>query len=1665
MKRFRKRFLLRSVAVFTVIVLLTDIIFPSVSYALTTGQHQPEYTSYEDSDATDMVNLLTGDFAYNMPLLTVPVGEEAGFTVPLSYHAGFGPESEASWVGLGWNVNVGALTRNINGFPDDAAGETQTIHVKDPGTKGWSATILGTTLGWDKQTGHYGVLNLGAKVGYQNGDVTSVGIAGLTVSGSTAQFNAQEFAMTVVQVVMAIATYGASEAGTWAVQLAWDLAVELAIDAVTPDYTPDIQSQGFWKFDKDVDEKLFVTEYKIWLDKTRYEDMWGTLYLDRARTQVNSDKFNMLPVKQSVNNTSVSVNRFELGSATSTYLKGSASDININQEATAYTDDTSPVALAYDNFSVGAPNISGSIKPYRMEVGSVSMPREMTEDHVRLAPVTYLPYKVPFVYDGSIGNRYFHHTGAAVGQSVTDPSFNFGVDGVVESTAGVNALRFTMNDAVFASSQRIATENNTSKRVAQGQYIEWLSNAEIASKSAGFLPSAFLDYFPGQDRAVKRNSYDFQPNVPLISINSTFTTAQVDFSSDVTPYFTANTDVDIAVQTFTNSDIPGQYNSGLYINKKVTITGVSGATIQVDRTDFNSAELLIINNAARVSIAVFGRASRSSTAIGGFSITGSNGLNYHFALPVCDYSFKSEVVNKTDDNKRSTISRAEPFANTWLLTGITGPDFVDRGGASNAPNGVIDDNDWGYWVKFNYGRNNADFEWRIPFNDYKMDYTDVRKNYATGLKEQYYLNSIETRSHTALFIKDTRLDSRSKNSKTSLRLAEIALITKDTYNAMITAGLPAATGRTDINYKVADFTGTKGTLLQGNAIRRIVFNTDYSLCPGTPNSTATGGGKLTLTSVSFLGKNNAKVFPDYLFGYGVNPAFNANQWDGWGLYTPSGTAAGNTHKSTNTNSAAWCLNKVTSPEGAVLDVVYERDTYASISGQDVYYGILYTADDTAVPTGQLSYIPTQAQTFSVGDKVRVTGYVNYKCANNSFATSPIDVQTTISSVTSGLTFSSPIVVLSSLSCPLQTNAIDYMEINVREKVDKYGGNLRVASIQLSEPGGQSFKTRYLYTASDGLSAGVVAQEPDYSQEVNYDFNEWLQYPITPVFYKNVTVLSGKLSTDEDYHTKQVFEFETPDVSQYTRGKTIVKDKVVLSEQLNGTIMRWRDFLTVHKHQIEDRTSKIGKVKSTKTYDKQNVLHASTEFVYTAEPKNNGVNNYQGIYTDGALMVDMATVQGFGTEQYTYEIKRFSKAQRTTIVHYPWTLQKVISTEDGFTTTKENKSWDLMTGMVLETINTDPLGVSTQTVLEPAYTKYTAMDSKAKNQANKNMLTQLAASYVYRLGAGGTQTGLVGGSATVWRQDWSNYRILNGTGDGYANGTDLGSGETGVWRRAESYEWKGNYARLQADGTQTFTAADKFNFATLSSNVLWQKVNTLKRYNHYSYALESQDLSGIYNASRLGYNDQLMLITGSNAKFMEIAYSGAEDRASTNFFGSEVALGAGTIVSTAHTGTKALSVNTGNGFVYKTDDLTSGSVYKAYAWTNSLNGRIYYKINGGSEVLSAAPVAQKKIGNWYLLEMNNIPYGASIEVGVKSASPGSGAILFDDFKFQPADAVALSYVYDPVTQQITHILGNDHLYTRYEYYDNGILFRTYKESFAFGEKLVGESRQNYKRFNN
>jgi YD repeat-containing protein len=185
--------------------------------------------------------------------------------------------------------------------------------------------------------------------------------------------------------------------------------------------------------------------------------------------------------------------------------------------------------------------------------------------------------------------------------------------------------------------------------------------------------------------------------------------------------------------------------------------------------------------------------------LGAFRITNTDGKTYHFSLPVYtrysasgnfylnnDYTSRDygqpirtggegSYLLKDNDSTVLELKKNIKFATQWLLVGITGPDYKDEN-----DNGIIDEGDKGYWVKYDWQLWADNFKGRYPNSGYSYSFAplsdrgnsdlpvdDAGKitgkygNFNTTSKQLYYLNSIQTPSHAAIFVRDIRLDEHS----------------------------------------------------------------------------------------------------------------------------------------------------------------------------------------------------------------------------------------------------------------------------------------------------------------------------------------------------------------------------------------------------------------------------------------------------------------------------------------------------------------------------------------------------------------------------------------------------------------------------------------------------------------------------------------------------------------------------------------------------------------------------------------------------------------------------------------------------------------------------------------------------------------------------------------
>lgn len=927
---FRNRRLVRAIACFFLVEIVSNLALPSITFAVM-GPSQPEFTSYETPGSTDMVNLSTGNFSFSVPAIDIP-GPERSFSLPLSYNAGIQLEQEASWVGLGWSLNAGAIARTVNGYPDDANNEPIRMTYNKKIDRGWNGGFPGfIELGWNSQTGHSGSVDLLglAKVGWDKDGISEGDLVGIGYS------SAHGFGVDPIRMATAaytIATFGAATPFTIAasigIQAGTSAAMGIGLRALGVGVLGGVA--GFNNQpSRDVHDHFWGQEYWNFFNNNTTENSFGSLYFGKMSRNIpnfSNEQYNTSPIIHLGSPTApgTHVQPFHNNRWTNEYgndISETAADVyqdgeprdnprarsgypyydRRSGENDYYTSSQRLLSTAHDNFNVMGEQVSGNIRPHRLEVGSIAYPKigaDVVDDnrlfHYKYMVVPFLDdYKVGFRYENALSNTYTYHSSVSLAGS--EP------EGFQPSSTGTDWYReMTLTDPRLLNARtepaRKGMRNNpvapAERQLVLGKHVVWYTNAEIKT------------LYENQSLRANSSFLEFENSVPSSTSNNPF------------------------------------------------------------------------------------RDPLPASGIGAFAVTAEDGTTYHYSLPV--YQFKTftesnevQTSSTIGELGRSTRTTGEAgntnpnnptgaMATTWLLTAITSADYIDRNNS-----GAVDAGDWGGWVQFKYGKFSAQYKWRQPYigGSYSDDSPTITAlGYTEGFKETYYLNSIATRTHTALFVKSIREDGRGhfragvrSNSSnlgideqypsSSLRLDEVILldnatlaklqapdVIRTTGDPTFIPGLNTATypghylnttlSPTDhLNnvFDTSDFSNWDAQsppdnrildFVNANCIKRIRFNYNYDLCRGVSSAFAftgilsslpqmdeahssTGrGGKLTLKSLSFFGptinQTANKIVPDFVFEYGnssnSNPGYGKEKWDAFGMYNPSGTQRVDSHK-------------------------------------------------------------------------------------------------------------------------------------------------------------------------------------------------------------------------------------------------------------------------------------------------------------------------------------------------------------------------------------------------------------------------------------------------------------------------------------------------------------------------------------------------------------------------------------------------------------------------------------------------------------------------------------------------------------------------------------------------------------------------------------------------
>jgi hypothetical protein len=920
LNRFRESMWCKYMAAFIAVNFTINLGFPTIAFALTSGPAQPEFSSFEPVATTNMVNEFSGDFTYNLPVLNIPGPNGAGYAMSLSYHGGTTPEEEASWVGYGWTLNPGAINRSKRGYPDDWKGEQVKFWNK---TRPSRTVSIGGSIGLEIFSFDLPV-NMNASLSYNNykGFGYSAGV-GVTV-GSTVSLG-----------------YNVSD-GEGSFSLSVNPAGALSklkdkkkkSDDSEKKKSSEEKQDEYKKDDKEREKGSRSLRSKDTKGGTRLGSIdlvgsnYGIFSYSGANRSTNISEYKgnnfrltatilatLTPLQAGpgfnlfgtyVSQTNLPENSAEgLDAYGYMYSKeGQAQPEGMMdyyiEKGTTYNKRDKFLGIPFnnvDNYSLTGEGLGGGFRMYSREIGHFKPNKKNSKTHFfELGVEIELPLNFGGGADAGYGQ---HNLDVEEWQSLTDFS--------QEGDANVDEPHFFRFNNDLGG---YVLYGSPEKQRANISYTNSTPGWKSATASVSHIENELSGLQPNDKGRSSRSSY--------IGYN-TFKTIKAEKENGVNY---------------------GAYDKGDWIDDLVDRENDAAIEDQL-------GEFSIVNEDGQrynYGLPVYSRKEKNLSVdlvgVGGGDIYN----NYLAYRDVNSGSIKTKVGEESDP----------PYATAYLLTSITNDDYIDR-----TYDGPTQD-DFGGWTKFvykqAYGSNSGTsknagsnwYNWRIPFNGllYERgslsDPHDDLGSFTSGEKEVYYLDSIITKTHVAVFETSLRTDAKGAEGDVSLASANISAGTASTQTLQQLDAIKLYAKRAN------------GTL---ELIRITRFDYDYVPFPGAPNAAS---GKLNLKKVWFEynGVYNAKISPyefDYVYptvtypteyaaldnyGSGLveNPAYDKFSLDPWGNYQANGAARFNQMKNwvdqsgttTTFDPAAWQLKTVKLPSGGEIHVQYEQDEYGYV---------------------------------------------------------------------------------------------------------------------------------------------------------------------------------------------------------------------------------------------------------------------------------------------------------------------------------------------------------------------------------------------------------------------------------------------------------------------------------------------------------------------------------------------------------------------------------------------------------------------------------------------------------------------------------------------------------------------------------------------------------------
>lgn len=959
LQRIRKSRTTKGISVLLIISLLFEILAPNQVFALTGGPAQPEFGSFTPVGTSDMVDLSSGDMTYNIPLMDV-----GGYPLNIAYNSGVGMDDEASWVGLGWNLSVGQINRNVRGLPDDFQGDELVYEndVKNNVTVGARLKVKPHAFGVDVLGNNVDVnLSLGLSVEYNNyrgfsvkpsvgasvdlGKNASVGFNaesgpdGLTLSPSVSiHKNVQDNNKKDTKLTGTIGASFNSRQGLQALTLNMDKKSQYAAIKMKRSNGSEktIQkagnSPGSVGSSIGFNDNLYTPNKRVGMKTGSFTvnaaiggEIWGvevqgqiTAYGSKQSIK-DSEKYKTVRA-YGYEHTEKAYREMD------DYEEGGAEDVlDFNREKDgSFSVNTTNLPLTnytYDIYSVQGQGVSGMYRPFRSQVGYV-----------------FDTYVKDDSFSGTLGLEFGAgnavHVGVDLEGNVTEshsgPWLND--NSLVNPLKGSGGNPFLEYESVyFKNVGDLGVDQNFADASASNQHTQLFAHTGA--------------YQPARIPFVGSKFFRSLQNKLIYKVGLTQETNFWGNQQTVDDVLSKNITEPIrrdkrhlrnqAVYNLKVSDVRAGKGYGPWVQRNPN-NNETQSTISPVAKEHHTAEVQIIrNDGARYvyGLPVYNTSKKEcSFAVSGTPIGNSGLIAYGNDGNKPNY----QGVNDEYFNRVTTPA----YVHTHLLTSVLSTDYQDRG--NNGPS----EDDLGTYTHFTYKKVSSSYKWRVPYmnanynESLKSEEEDDQANYTYGEKEMYVIDKIFTKTHVAVFTTTARKDAKGAagehatgiGSDNSFKLVSIAL------------------------YSLPEYKANSGNLANANPIKVAHFRYSYDLCKGVPNNNgaapdvneiSNNRGKLTLKAIYFTYRKSAMgKYTGYKFDYNEtdanqNPNYDIKGYDSWGNYMPNVGNGSNTSVPTapeypyvdqkktdqDVRAAVWTLKKISLPSGGNIEIDYESDDY------------------------------------------------------------------------------------------------------------------------------------------------------------------------------------------------------------------------------------------------------------------------------------------------------------------------------------------------------------------------------------------------------------------------------------------------------------------------------------------------------------------------------------------------------------------------------------------------------------------------------------------------------------------------------------------------------------------------------------------------------------------